>query len=288
MGPTRGIPWPLIALPALLVFAFEFWRHALFDGVPEPWGTFAAALIAAGGSYLYYRYSVLLIERLVVSLHEEKAGQAVMEERDRIAGQLHDSLAQTLFFLNAELERANAHLERGDLESAARSISEAREGIAFAHQDLRETIAALRRSEWDKPLLPSLRNLATNFYRQSGIEVDVSLPQSLPDLAPPVRRAIYRVAQEALTNVRKHAHASRARLALESEQGEVRLVISDDGSGFRPGSEPGFGIPEMERLAAGVGGRLEITSSGGGTEVSLTLPAGARSPADSTGKGPAH
>jgi len=273
---TRGIQWPLIVLPAILVGAFEFWRHAIFDGVPEPWGTLAAAVIASAGSYLYYAYTISVVERLSASLHEEKARQAVMSERDRIAGQLHDSLAQTLFFLNAELERASAALQRGDVQSAARSIAEAKDGIAFSHQDLRETIAALRRTEWDKPLIPSLHNMATTFYRQSGIDVDVDLPQSIPDLPPSVQHSLYRLAHEALTNVRKHSGGTRARLSLESAEDHVKLTISDDGVGIRAdkGEHRGFGIPEMERLAKNAGGELEIESGAGGTTVRLVLPVG--------------
>lgn len=268
-----AVKWPLIILPAFLVGAFEYWRHALFDGFPQTWGNLAAAGIACAGSYVYYRYTLSVLERLNASLHEEKSRQALMDERDRIAGQLHDSLAQTLFFLNAELRKAEAHLERGELDHAARSMREATEGVAFAHQDLRETIAALRKSEWDRPLLPSLRNLANAFYRQSGIQIDVALPQNLPDLPAEARRAIYRIAQEALTNVRKHAMATRAELTLDATESELRLRVVDDGVGFAAEDSPqGIGIAEMERLAEEVGGFIAITGHGRGTTVELTAP----------------
>ena len=275
MVATRVVQWPLIVLPAALVGAFEYWRHAIFEGLREPWGTLAAALIASAASMLYYLYTLSIVERLTASLHEEKARQAVMHERDRIAGQLHDSLAQTLFFLNAELERASAALQRGDVEAAARSVAEAREGVAFSHQDLRETIAALQRAEWDKPLVPSLRNMATAFYRQSGIDIDVSLPETAPDLPPALSESLYRLAQEALTNVRKHSGAKRARLVLAVEGDSVRLEVADDGAGIpaeRRKDPGGFGLAEMERLARSAGGSLEIESSGAGTAIRFTAP----------------
>lgn len=274
MDRFRQVRWPLVVLPAILVGGFEYIRHALLDSIPALWGNLIAAAIAAVGSLIYYLYTLSVIERLNESLHAEQAHKALMDERERIAGRLHDSLAQTLFFLNAELDRAVSHLERGEPREALAPLAAAKEGIAFAHEDLRDTIEALQNTEWDKPLLPSLRNLATAFYRQSGMTVEVTAPDTLPDLVPETRLAVFRVAQEALNNVRKHARATRATLSLVRREECLELSVIDDGVGIGPDElRPGFGMTEMERLAKSVDGRLSVTRrEEGGTRVELRIP----------------
>lgn len=276
MQPLKRLPWPLVILPALLVGGFEFVRHTFFDSAPEALGNLAVAAMAAVGSLVYYLYALSVIERLSRDLHEEKARKALMDQRERIAGQLHDSLAQTLFFLNAELDRAIALLGEEKTGEALRHLREAKDGVGFAYQDLRETIEALRSTEWKKPLVPALKNLASSFYRQSGIEIELQLPAELPDLTPAERAAIFRIAQEALTNVRKHAQASKATLCVSLEEGGslLEVAVGDDGAGFDPESvKAGFGLGEMERLAREVGGRLAFERApGGGARVRFRLP----------------
>ncbi len=276
MQRLKQVPWPLVILPALLVGGFEFARHTFFDATPEAVGNLAVAGMAAAGSLVYYLYALSVIERLSRDLHEEKAQKALMDQRERIAGQLHDSLAQTLFFLNAELDRAIALLGEGKPEEALHHLREAKDGVGFAYQDLRETIEALRSTEWNKPLVPALKNLAANFYRQSGIEIELHLPGELPELTQAERAAIFRIAQEALTNVRKHARAGKAALSVSLQEGGrlLEVVVRDDGTGFDPEAvKAGIGLSEMERLAGEIGGRLAFERPpGGGALVRLGLP----------------
>lgn len=274
MQRLKQVRWPLVVLPALLVGGFEFVRHTFFEGYPAVYGNLVVAAMAAVGSLIYYHYTLSVVERLNRDLHEEKGQKALMDQRERIAGQLHDSVAQTLFFLNAELDRAIALLSEGKAEEALRPLREAKEGVGFAYQDLRETIETLRSTEWNKPLVPALKSLAANFYRQSGIDVELHLPSELPELTSEERLAIFRIAQEALTNVRKHAQASRARLSVEVEDDRLQVLIHDDGVGFHPsGVKAGIGLGEMERLSREIGGALEIARlPEGGALVRLSLP----------------
>lgn len=274
MQRLKRVRWPLVILPALLVGGFEFIRHTFLDAYPAVYGNLVVAAMAAVGSLIYYHYALSVVERLNRDLHEEKEQKALMDQRERIAGQLHDSLAQTLFFLNAELERAIALLGEGRAEEALRPLREAKEGVGFAYQDLRETIEALRSTEWNKPLVPALKNLAANFYRQSGIDIELRLPQELPELTSEERLAIFRIAQEALTNVRKHARATTVRLSVEAEEGCLQVLIGDDGAGFDPEEvKAGIGLGEMKRLARAIGGVLQFEQPpGGGVHVRLSLP----------------
>lgn len=270
----KRVRWPLVILPALLVGGFEFVRHAFFEGYPAVYGNLAVAAMAAVGSFIYYHYALTLVERLNRDLHAEKERKALMDQRERIAGQLHDSLAQTLFFLNAELDRAIALLSDGKAEEALRPLREAKEGVSFAHQDLRETIEALRSTEWNKPLVPALKNLAATFYRQSGIEIDLHIPEELPELTSEERFTIFRIAQEALTNVRKHSGASKADLVVEREGNRLDVLVGDNGSGFDAAKvKPGIGLGEMKRLAREIGGGLSIEPRPeGGSLVRLSVP----------------
>jgi signal transduction histidine kinase len=99
---------------------------------------------------------------------------------------------------------------------------------------------------------------------------------ALPALTPDVETAAYRIAQEALTNVARHADASHARLGLSSEDGTLRVEVTDDGHGFTVGQAPGVGLESMRHRAETLGGTLEVTTGMDGTTVVATLPLEAR------------
>lgn len=187
------------------------------------------------------------------------------EERRRIARELHDGTSQDLAGLVVGLEalqRRPETVDTSELKKIARSVAD----------ELRRVILDLRpRVLDDLGLAAALRWLANE--RHDGPRIEVDVPAELP-IDPPLDTAVFRIVQEAITNVERHAGASRVWLRLGLEDGEIRVVIEDDGQGFDPDRVTnGLGLLGMQERAEQLGGRLEVAPrEGGGTLVSVEIP----------------
>ena len=212
-----------------------------------------------------------MIER--ARLAESQARLARAEERTRVARELHDTLLQSLTAIALQLEGASrdshappelrAKLERS-IESARASAADARRAIA----DLRASPSA------DKPLAQALSALARGFISETGVAVRVVAASDLV-LDRQTETELYRIAQEALTNVGKHARAKSVTLTLRRVKNSVRLVVADDGVGMKSAKRDGDGqgLRGMTERAALIGGSLAVTSRrGGGTTVAAVVP----------------
>jgi signal transduction histidine kinase len=212
-------------------------------------------------------------------LYEETRGKAALEERQRLARELHDSVSQQLYgiALNAstaeELFDSAPERARGLLGDVLR-LAEA--GLA----EMRALIFELRPESLEQEgLIGALEKQAAAVRARHGLEVRLSA-ESEPDVPQSTKEVLYRVAQEALHNTTKHARAHHLDLVLKLGDAEVALMIADDGRGFDPNGEfPGhLGLRSMRERAAAVGGALEITSApGAGTRLYLRVPITARS-----------
>lgn len=201
------------------------------------------------------------------------------EERKLLAAELHDGPIQRLAGLGYRLERARNRIERGNTEGAAALLGELQDGLSEETRRLREMMAELRPPVLDQRGLDSaLRDHAAAFERSWGVGCSVrsSLDQRLD---PDVETVLYRVAQEALTNVAKHAHAEQAWVLLRTRNGSVVLEVGDDGIGFDPlyasnsGKGDHFGLTAMRERVEMAGGHWEVQSSpGGGTRVMAEFP----------------
>jgi two-component system NarL family sensor kinase len=215
----------------------------------------------------------IAIER--ARLAEDATRLARAEERARIAREIHDTLAQGLTAIALNIEGAMHRLEsRPDQarERLARALSMARENLEEARRsvlDLRTTSQLAGR-----PLSEALAALGRSFTSDTGIAVRVQADSSL-QLPIRTEAELFRIAQEALTNVRKHARAHRVDVALRRRGQAVVLTVRDDGRGFRlrerrPDSHGLIGMRERARL---LGGRLQVSSKlAGGTRVSARVP----------------
>ncbi|MBX6378356.1 MAG: ATP-binding protein [Clostridia bacterium] len=164
----------------------------------------------------------------------------------------------------------------GDVASALPGLREARKAVQDTYRDVRETIAGLRAAPDDEPLVPALREALTELQHQAGLEVTLEAPADLhlPVLRPEARREVLGIVREALRNARKHAQASSVRLALAFDGTALTVRVEDDGRGFDPaGVREGFGLVDMRRRAARLGGTLSVTSAPTGTAVILRIPA---------------
>ncbi|NIV30719.1 MAG: sensor histidine kinase, partial [Anaerolineae bacterium] len=206
------------------------------------------------------------------ALHAEE--MAVVQERNRLAREMHDTLGHRLTVAAVQLEGAQ-RLCSADPERAQDMVSTVREEIREALGELRGAVATLRAPiEADLQLRSSLRRLIAHFEEATGFVVHQVLPEEMPELPGTYRLAIYRAAQEALTNIQKHAEATQVWLMLSTQDDAVTLLVGDDGQGVSlSGEQSGFGLRGMRERAAQLGGELHLEPRrGGGTQVSLRLP----------------
>ncbi len=201
----------------------------------------------------------------------------ISRERNRLAHELHDTLAHSLTAISVQLETARAYWNKNRVK--ARELME--QALAATRSGLEETrraLKALRASPLEElGLLLALRQLAESAAARAGLDLELALPDRLPALSPDVEQAIYRIAQEAVENVVLHARARRLTLRLEQSEQAIRLSVQDDGLGFDAAAAEKsgrFGLVGMRERARLVGGELHIVSGRGqGTTILLTIGA---------------
>jgi signal transduction histidine kinase len=211
---------------------------------------------------------------------------SISRERNRLARELHDTLAHSLSALTVQLE-AVAALWSTSPDRARRLLDQASETARTGLAEARRALQALRASPLqDLGLILALRELAEAAAKRSGAELVLSLPDRLDSCpSPTVEQGIYRIAQETLENVIRHAGAATIRVSLEQTGSRMTLSIEDNGQGVdlealetsAVNGNDRFGIRGMRERATLIGGQLEITSRAGqGTCVRLTAPAEGR------------
>lgn len=195
------------------------------------------------------------------------AGQEA--ERLRIAQELHDQVGQELTAALLLLSRVEARAPE-DLRAA---VGEAQESVRASLEDVRRIAIELRPEALDDLGLESaLAVLCDRFAQRSGLVVSYQVAERLPELSADAELVIYRVAQEALTNVARHSGSDRAELRLQSEPGQLVLTVRDQGQGIGNGETEGTGIRGMRERAALIGAVVEVRDVRPGTEVRLRVP----------------
>ena len=198
------------------------------------------------------------------------AGQE--QERRRLSRELHDETGQALTSILLGLKAIE---ETQGTERFATALAELRELVTVTLQDVRRLAVELRPKALDDfGLVPALERLTTGFAEQTGIETHLESRLGEGRLPSETETVLYRVVQEALTNIVKHAQAEHVSLVLQSKPGRVSAVIEDDGRGFSTEEERdgGLGLVGMRERVALVGGRVEIESSSAGTTIVVEVP----------------
>jgi len=200
---------------------------------------------------------------------------ATSRERNRLARELHDTLAHTLSGLSVQLEAVDAYWAVDP--KAARSMLD--QSLAVAHTGLEETrraLKALRASPLDDlGLALALTSMVSETTANASLKVQLAIMEDIPALSPEIEQCVYRVGQEAVANAIKHSGAKNLLVKLESKEGRLILTVHDDGVGFdtrKNNDSAGYGLLGMKERAQFAGGDLSITSGAkSGTTIKLTV-----------------
>jgi signal transduction histidine kinase len=221
------------------------------------------------------------VERLNAELAEanrklsEYAAQvqelSIANERNRLAREIHDSLGHYLTIINVQLEAASQAFTQ-DPQKAVAAMRKAQALAQDGLNDIRRSVANMRSAPLDKQPLPEAIEALAIELQSSGIVTQFRVEGDLLDLSPQVELTLYRAAQEALNNIRKHAHASRADVILAATSDCLRLAISDNGVGSKR-SGSGFGLLGLRERVKLLGGTFVAQSaSNGGFEFVVEVP----------------
>lgn len=205
---------------------------------------------------------------------------AMLEERQRLAREMHDSLAQTLTYLGVRNQIITRLAERGDTEGILRETASLKQVIGEAHADMRRSIFQLKESSQPRALLADRwRRILSDFEERTGIQTDLTIGEGVPPMLPEqVQMQLTRIMQEALANIRNHSGAVTVGVRLLMEGRELHLSIADDGCGFDTSQVHGpdqhhFGLSIMRERGMAVGADVTVRSMRGhGTTVFLRIP----------------
>jgi two-component system nitrate/nitrite sensor histidine kinase NarX len=212
-------------------------------------------------------------------LRSRETELAVSEERNLLAQELHDSIAQGLAFLNIQAQLLQDSLNRKDVEEATGTVEELREGIQESYDKVRELLVHFRtrmhQTDLDSAIAASLAKLED----QTGVAARFERSGSGLPLLPESQIQVMHIVQECLSNIRKHARASNVEVVVRRSREGMHVEVADDGVGFDPETDPAVlsdrhvGLKIIKERAHRVGGQCQVNSAAGqGTRVSLWLP----------------
>ena len=264
--PNHPVMRTLLAVPILCTSPF---RGNLYLSEKDDGGEFAE-----GDERTLERFAVqaaIAIDN--AHLHAQAADLAIATERLRISHEMHDGLAQVLGYVNTKVQAAEAYMKREKNAEALEQLHELAVAARQAYGEVRQGIVDLRTlPDPSQTIHEAMREYVARWKEQTGLDADLFISEDLV-LRPSVRLQLVRIVQEALANVRKHAHATRASVDIRRVDGTLQVTIKDDGSGFDPAAKPRtelprFGLSTMRERAHSIGGTLEVDSAPGqGTTV---------------------
>ena len=280
-GRLRRIAVAAVISPVLFIAGMAVVRRHV---VNEFWPGHAPVLIdilTAAAATIFGMTMVTVVRRERRRLLDQTRYVAIVEERERIARELHDSLAQVLGTAHLRLRALSATADVPAGGTAATEIDGLAELCQEAYRDVREAIVGLRETpRADRGLLESLTRYVASYSHQAGLPATLASDLARdPALSPHSEVQVIRVVQEALTNIRKHSGASRAVVRVSEYDDEIRVDIEDDGRGIAatggtiPWDGEGYGLRSMRERAELTGGRLTVVSTAGrGTRVTMFVP----------------
>lgn len=223
-------------------------------------------------AHITHQVGILVeMERLRKSLKSA----VVIQERTRLAREIHDSLAQTLAFLKLTAAQMQHYLGQGDYQNLNLALKKSYQALSEAYIDTRKVIEDLRLSP-QEDLSGWLTQLAQNLERDNGVSIECNFAERIPSLSSEIQVQLLRIMQEALNNIRKHSHATHVALNVHQWNGNLIFEVQDDGQGFLPEEVPEisrYGLRGMRERSEAIGADFQVISQPGqGTTIRLLLP----------------
>ena len=287
----RLFKWLMVLIPPVTVAAGHLaltvshhLRHDVAGGLAETLlVTGLVTSLALVLAYLFVEMLFGVLRRLqaeaVAREQELLTMTAVMQERERLSRDLHDGVAQLVAQLLLRLDTITELVEAGRPREAGAELERLRGVADELYLEIGESITGLRTSVRERGLVRALQDYADQFEERHRIRTSVRADEPADRLPPLAALQVFRLVQEALTNVRKHAGASEATVTLAAlGLDRVRVVIADDGQGLAPGPQTNgrarpLGLTSMRERAEALGGTLHVDSRpGAGTRVAATIP----------------
>jgi signal transduction histidine kinase len=283
-----------ISVPAILVVLAAFLLNLIGWSKPATWDAgdwFSVSFTTVAWLFLAFFVARMVVTsaergRLILELQaakrelelarEREVELAALRERERLARDLHDTLGHALVTLTVQLEAAQ-RLQTTDPARVTALLAEMQKLTRSSMEDLRRSLANLRTSGLgDRPLTESLRTLCAEAGKRFGAAIDCQVAEGADALPPAVAEVLWRIAQEGLTNIEKHAHARHVEVNLTVHPKEVVLCVGDDGAGLPREAEnkPGhYGLRGLRERVEGLGGTFTVVPAGtGGTLIEAQIP----------------
>lgn len=211
---------------------------------------------------------------------EQQRVLATLKEREQLAREMHDDFAQVLSFINTQCQTISRLLKKGDEASAATYLDKLVEVAKGVDVDIRDSIQGMRADILKDGLLITVEKYLARYQKEHGIQTELINAEVIAEknIAPIVEIQVFRIMQEALTNVRKHAEASQVRIKFEAKETTLCISIEDDGRGFdlsehSSSSTNHFGLEMIRERAEAIGGTLQLFSEiGYGTQIEICVP----------------
>src|SRR6266545_6909826 len=259
-------------------------RHNTVDGLAETLlvtllVTFLALVLAYIFVETLFRVLRSLQAEALVREQDIQIMNAVMQERERLSRELHDGVAQLVAHLLLRLDTIKELVEADRPQEAEAELERLHRVADEIYEDIGESITGLRTNLTERGLVRALQDYLDQFEERHQIATSLRTDDAADQLAPLAALQLFRLIQEALTNVRKHAAAHQATVTLTSDgPDQLTVVIVDDGQGFIPGTQPNgkarsLGQTSMRERVEALGGTFRVTSQpGSGTQVTATIP----------------
>ncbi|WP_152397642.1 sensor histidine kinase [Paenibacillus cellulositrophicus] len=246
----KQIKWLILTIPTLTIGIWEYVRHEfLLPYISMEFGNWLAPLLVLLVTILFLTQLFTIIEQNQEELNHAKAEKAVLEEREKIARELHDGIAQSLFFLNAQVSRMEQMKQAEGLP-----LDKLKESVHRTNDYVRQAIANLRlAADVDRnPWLQGIESLMDELRRETDLEFELQwdLPEQL--LSPKEKVELLAIMREALLNIHKHADATRVRVQAMAMNMGWLCRITDNGKGFDPQTATGrnrYGMKMMRDRA---------------------------------------
>lgn len=272
----KRMKWLSALFTTIFIGVFEFVRHHFLDFISMSWGNLLVAVVTGLLFYVYFHAIFTLLENLYKKLQKEQEERAVLQERDRIARELHDSVSQALFFMNVKVLEIGTALEQNRQPLTA--VKELQEAIKYTDADIRKHIFALQEiNQKDINLITFIQKYIVEYEAQNNIKVSLMINGDINEsLNSSIRSQLFRIFQELLFNIRKHAEAKQVDISLKEDGKQFSMVIRDHGKGFHRekliANNKSFGYKMLQADVYAIGAKLNVQSfPGEGTTVTVSL-----------------